>query len=92
VFRLAAIFTSIDLLAPVNTTVMAALFVCALSVSGAMFLILEMDTPFEGLIQISKGPLRDVLGHLGWLHCLGHLSLLLRRLPAKRVSFTLWPY
>jgi len=65
VFWLAAIFTSLGLLAPVNTTVIAALFVCALSVSGAIFLILEMDTPFEGLIQISNGPLRDVLAHLG---------------------------
>ena len=64
VFWLAAIFTSLGLLAPINTTVIAALFVCALSVSGAIFLILDMGAPFEGLIQISSGPLRDVLAHL----------------------------
>jgi hypothetical protein len=26
--------------------------------------MLEMDTPFDGLIQISSGPLRDALAHL----------------------------
>ena len=62
---LTAIFTSLGLLAPVNSTVLATLLVCALSVSGAVFLILAMHTPFEGLIQISSGPLRDALAHLG---------------------------
>src|SRR5271157_3497921 len=52
------------LLAPINTTVITALFVCALSVSGAIFLIVEMDTPFEGLIQISSEPMCDALAHL----------------------------
>lgn len=64
-FWLAAIFASLGLFAPLNTTVIAALVVCALSVSGAIFLMLEMDTPFDGLIQISSGPLRDALAHLG---------------------------
>jgi nitrate reductase gamma subunit len=41
------------------------LFVCALSVSGAIFLILEMYTPFEGLMQVSSAPLRNALAHLG---------------------------
>ena len=43
----------------------ATLFVGALSVSGAVFLILELDQPFEGLIQISSAPLRNALTHLG---------------------------
>jgi len=64
VFWLAAIFTSLGLFTPLNTTVISALVVCALSVSGAIFLMLEMDTPFDGLIQISSGPLRDALAHL----------------------------
>ena len=64
VFWLAAIFTSFGLLAPINTTVITALFVCALSVSGAIFLIVEMDTPFEGLIQISSEPMCDALARL----------------------------
>jgi hypothetical protein len=41
------------------------LFVCALSVSGAIFLILELDQPAAGLIQISSAPLRNALAHLG---------------------------
>ena len=65
VFWLAVIFTSFGLFAPYNATVVATLFVCALSVSGAIFLILELDSPFAGLIQISDIPLRDAIAHLG---------------------------
>jgi hypothetical protein len=39
--------------------------VCALSVAGAIFLILELDQPIHGLIQISSVPLRRALTHLG---------------------------
>jgi hypothetical protein len=28
-------------------------------------LILELDRPFEGLIQVSTDPLRNVVAHLG---------------------------
>ena len=31
------------------------------SVSGAIFLILEMYSPFEGLMQVSSAPLRHAL-------------------------------
>jgi Protein of unknown function (DUF4239) len=65
VFWLAIIFSSFGLFAPSNPTVIATLFLCALSVSGAIFLILEMYTPFEGLMQISSAPLRSALAHLG---------------------------
>jgi hypothetical protein len=46
-------------------TVVATLFVCALSVSGAIFLILEMYSPFSGVIRVSSDPLRTALSHLG---------------------------
>jgi hypothetical protein len=65
VFWLVIVFTSFGLFAPTNPTVIATLFLCALSVSGAIFLILEMYTPFEGLMQISSAPLRNALAHLG---------------------------
>jgi hypothetical protein len=65
VFWLVIVFTSFGLFAPTNATVIATLFLCALSVSGAIFLILEMYTPFQGLIQISSAPLRNALAHLG---------------------------
>ncbi|MGP0098401.1 MAG: hypothetical protein ACLPHI_15290 [Terriglobales bacterium] len=65
VFWLVAIFFSFGLFAPRNATVIAALMVAAMSVSGAIFLILEMYSPFEGLIRISSAPLRTALLHLG---------------------------
>lgn len=65
IFWLTIIFISFGLFAPPNATVIASLFVTALSVSGAIFLILEMYTPYAGLIQISGAPLRTALAHLG---------------------------
>ena len=65
VFWLAIIFVSFGLFAPRNATVKAALLVCALSVSCAIFLILEMDRPFEGLLQISNTQMRETFGRLG---------------------------
>jgi len=65
IFWLAIIFVSFGLFAPPNGTVVATMFVCVLSVSGAVFLILELDRPFEGFIAIPSAPLRDALAHLG---------------------------
>ncbi len=65
VFWLAIIFASFGLFAPPNATVMVTLFACALSVSCAIFLILEMDQPFDGFLQISSAPLREALAQLG---------------------------
>jgi hypothetical protein len=62
---LAIIFMSAGLFAPPNATVIVALMLAALSVSGAIFLILELDMPFDGVIQISPGPMRNALIHLG---------------------------
>ncbi|HEY7205014.1 MAG TPA: hypothetical protein VIA61_11990 [Methylomirabilota bacterium] len=65
VFWITVIFMSFGLFAPANTTVVATLFVCALSVSGATFLILELDQPFGGFIQLSSEPMRSALAKLG---------------------------
>jgi hypothetical protein len=65
VFWLTILFMSFGLFSPVNSTVILVLLVCALSVAGALFLIVDMDQPFEGLIQISSGPLRDAISQLG---------------------------
>lgn len=62
---LAILFFSFGLFAPPNGTARAALFVAALSVSGAIFLILELDQPFEGLIHISSSSMQTALDHLG---------------------------
>ena len=60
-----AIFISWGLFAPYNATVVATLLVAALSVSSAIFLILEMYSPYSGLIQVSSVPLRAALAQLG---------------------------
>lgn len=65
VFWLTAIFLSFGLFAPRNATAITALFFAALSVSGAIFLIVEMFAPFGGLIEISSAPLRAALMQLG---------------------------
>ena len=65
VFWLTLIFTSFGLFAPSNSTVIGVLLACALSVAGAIFLIVELDRPFHGLLQISSMPLRNALAHLG---------------------------
>lgn len=65
VFWLTIIFASFGLLAPRNPTIVVVLFVCALSVTSSIFLILEMDRPFEGLMKISGAPMRYALSHLG---------------------------
>jgi len=61
---LAVIFASLGLLAPRNVTVWVVIVLCALSVSAAVFLILELDQPFGGVITLSKEPLRSALNHL----------------------------
>ena len=57
-------FGSFGLYAPRNATVVAVLLVSALSVAAAMFLILELDGPFDGVIKVSSGPIRYVLEHV----------------------------
>jgi hypothetical protein len=64
VFWLTVTFASFGLFAPRNPTVVSALFVCALSVGAAVFLVLEMDGPFDGLIQVSPRPLMFAISHL----------------------------
>ena len=62
---LTALFISFGLYAPTNATVVTSFFVSALSVSCAIFLILELHAPYRGLIKISSAPLRAALTQLG---------------------------
>jgi hypothetical protein len=64
VFWLTINFISFGLFAPRNATVIVTLFMCAVAVSGAIFLILEMYNPFGGLIHISSTPIRNVLAQM----------------------------
>jgi len=65
VFWLTIIFASFGLFAPRNATVIIVLFVCALSAAASLFMIVELDQPYEGIIKLSSAPLRNVLAHLG---------------------------
>ena len=65
VFWLTTIFIGFGLFAPANATVLTSLLVSALSVSAAILLILELYTPYSGLIQLSSAPLSDALTQLG---------------------------
>jgi len=56
--------------------VMASLFLCALSFAGAIFLVLELDNPFTGLMGISSATLLNALLPLNF-------ALLLRHTPAR---------
>jgi len=61
---LAIIFLGFSVLAPPNATAIVALMISALAVSGAIFLILELDQPFGGLIRISSEPMLNALHQL----------------------------
>ena len=65
IFWLTILFMSFGLFSPTNATVIAVLFVCALSVAGALLLIADLDQPFEGLIRVSPDPLRIAVSQLG---------------------------
>lgn len=58
---LTIIFTSFGLFAPRNGTVTAALLLAAVSVGAALFLVLELESPFDGLLKSSPEPLLGAL-------------------------------
>ena len=65
VFWQTAMFAGLGLVASRNTTNGAAIAVGAVSLAAAIFLILELDTPYEGVIRISDAPLRLAIEQLG---------------------------
>jgi hypothetical protein len=67
VFWLAVIFASFGLFAPRNASVMAALFVASLGLAGALFMILEMEQPYQGLVRIPSTSMRIALDQMGRL-------------------------
>ncbi|HTI80549.1 MAG TPA: hypothetical protein VL614_08895 [Acetobacteraceae bacterium] len=63
-FWLGVLFLGFGLVGRFHTTVAAALLVGSLSVSAAVYLILELGSPYGGLIQLSDAPLRMVLAQM----------------------------
>jgi len=64
-FWLSMLHLSFGLFAPRNWTAITVLLISALSVSGAIFIILEMNHPLQGMIKVSSAPLRKAVEHLG---------------------------
>lgn len=62
---LGMLFLSFGLFSPCNHTVFAVMLLCAFSVASAIFLILEMSHPLDGLIKVSSAPLLKALELIG---------------------------
>jgi len=60
------IFASFGMNAPRNGTVVLTFLICSLAIGGAIFLIMEMDRPLGGVMQISSWPLQNVLAQMKW--------------------------
>ncbi len=58
------IFVSFGYNAPRNATVATTFALSAAALAGCIFLIVEMDTPFEGLVTVSSAAMRDALAHM----------------------------
>jgi hypothetical protein len=61
---LVVIFLGFTVIAPRNATATTALMISALSAAAAIFLILELDRPFSGVLRISNEPMINVLNQL----------------------------
>ena len=62
---LSMLFVTFGLFAARNVTVFIVFFICALSVSSAVFLILEMNQPLDGFVRVSNAPLLKALELIG---------------------------
>ena len=65
VFWLVVIFVTLGLFSPRIGTAYTIIFICALSVATAIFLVLELDQPFEGVLKVSDLPVRNALAEIG---------------------------
>ena len=64
VFWLSLVFASFGLFAPRNATTVAAFCLCSIAVAGGITMILELDSPYSGLVHISGEPMRQALAEL----------------------------
>ena len=61
IFWLTIVFASFGLFAPPNPTVIVALFLCSVAVSGGIYLIEELDRPLSGFIRVPSDSMRKAL-------------------------------
>ena len=62
---LSIMFAGFGLVTARNPTVVVTLFLCALSLAGAIFMIEELNRPLEGFLKISGAPIQYALSHIG---------------------------
>jgi hypothetical protein len=58
------IFAGFGLNAPRNSTVVTAFLICSIAIGGSIFLILQLDSPFGGVMSISSRPIVTALAHM----------------------------
>ena len=61
---LAVVFGVFGLLAPRNAVVHLTIVICALCVASAIFLIVDFNSPFYGLLHVSSDAMRDTLSQI----------------------------
>jgi hypothetical protein len=61
VFWLMCVFFSLGLISPFNANALSGLFLASLSMAAAIFLMLQLGRPYQGLIKISTEPSRTAL-------------------------------
>jgi hypothetical protein len=64
VFWLVVLFTGFGLLTRINGLIVAALLVGAFSVGAAIFLVLALNSPFQGIMRLSSEPLESALARI----------------------------
>ncbi len=67
-FWLMLVFAMFGLSAPRNRVVYATILCCGLSVASSLYVILDFDTPYHGLLALPSQPLRDALAHMDAPH------------------------
>jgi hypothetical protein len=63
-FWMVIIFLSFGLIAPRNVLAIVTITLGALSIASAIYVLVDLDSPFSGPIVISSQPMRDALVHL----------------------------
>jgi hypothetical protein len=63
-FWLGVIFLSFGLIAPRNALALVTISLGAVSIASAIYVIVDLDTPFSGPIMVASQPMRDALTHL----------------------------
>ncbi len=58
------IFVGFGLNVPRNPIVVVTFAICSLAIGGAIFLVMEMDTPFSGIMRISNHSIATALDHM----------------------------